>query len=47
MKVIITGEKNTCWIFQNLFVLLYIVTVFACLYFLTFLLDLGANLSLI
>lgn len=33
MKAIIKGEKNACWIFQNLFTLLCIVTVFACLCF--------------
>ena len=41
VKVIINGEKNTHWIFFfKIFFLFCILTVFACLYFLPFLLDL-------
>lgn len=46
VKVIIKGEKNTHWIFFKIFFLFCILTVFACLFFLTFLLDPRVSLPL-
>lgn len=46
VKVIIKGEKIHIGFFFKIFFLFCILTVFACLYFLTFLLDARVSLPL-